>query len=64
MMESRIYPDGPNRKSLKKILNNDRKIVSNIILKSTNKVLSEQYGFDETELEIFQKKVQSEINKM
>lgn len=63
-LKNRMYPVGPNRKDIRNMLNNDRKIVSEIIYQATAKVLEEHYGFDAAKLNDFRVKVQAEINRM
>lgn len=63
-IENRIYPNGPNRKEIKNILNNDRKIVSHIIFSASVKVLQDDFHFDAAKINDFRAKVQSEINRM
>jgi len=67
MMEkpiNRMELSGPNRKTIKKILNNDRKIVAHIFMASAVNVLEKKYGWDESQIKEFHGHLQSEINKL
>lgn len=60
---NRMELAGPNRKTIKKILNNDRKIVAHIFMTSAIKVLESRYGFDEAKIKEFHDHLQQEIKK-
>jgi hypothetical protein len=67
MMEkpiNRMELSGPNRKTIKKILNNDRRIVAQLITASVINVLEKKYGWDESQVKEFHGHLQSEINKL
>ncbi|MFP5116083.1 hypothetical protein ACSU64_27630 [Bacillaceae bacterium C204] len=67
MMEkpiNRMELSGPNRKTIQKILNNDRKIVAQLITASAINVLEKKYGWDESQVKEFHCHLQSEINKL
>jgi hypothetical protein len=66
MMEkpiNRMELSGPSRKTIKKILQNDRKIVGHIFMSSAMNVLEKKYGWDESQLREFHDHMQHEINK-
>lgn len=66
MMEkpiNRMELSGPNRKTIKKILNNDRKIVAHIFTQSAINVLEKKYGWDKNQVREFHDHLQHEINK-
>lgn len=67
MMEkpiNRMELSGPNRKTIKKILNNDRKIVASLFMASAINVLEKKYGWEQSQIKEFQSHLQQEINKL
>ncbi|MFP5109645.1 hypothetical protein ACSU6B_23245 [Neobacillus sp. C211] len=60
---NRMELSGPNRKTIKKILNNDRKIVTQIFMASAINVLEKRYGWDQSKIQEFQQHLQQEINR-
>jgi hypothetical protein len=59
-----MEPKGPNRNFMKKILNNDRKIVGQIFMTASMEVLKKDFGFSPDQIDEFRKNVQAEINRM
>lgn len=62
-MFNRMEPPGPNRKIMKSILENDRKIVAHIVISSAAKVLKDQFGFNDSQIKDFQDSLKEEIKK-
>lgn len=60
---NRMMKDGPNRQTIKKILNDDRKIVAHIFMSSAINVLEKHYGFDESKVREFHDHLQEEIKR-
>lgn len=61
---NRMEPTGPHRAQLKEILNNDRRIVSQIVSKASSEVLIKEFHFTDEQIKHFRKHVQAAINRM
>lgn len=60
---NRLELDGPNRKTIQKILNTDRKIVAHLFVTSAITVLEREFGFDEFKRQEFHDHLIEEIKK-
>lgn len=58
---NRMEPAGPSRKSLREMLNDDRKIVAHIFMTCCISVLEDKYGWSEDEVKEFHEHLQKEI---
>lgn len=58
---NRMEAKGPNRKSLREMLNDDRKIVAHIFMTCCITVLERDYGWTEEEVREFHDYLQAEI---
>lgn len=58
---NRMESNGPNRKSLREMLNDDRKIVAHIFMTCCIEVLEKEYGWTEDQVREFHDHLQKEI---
>ena len=59
--ENRMEMSGPIRKTVKEVLNDDRKIVAHIFMTCCINVLEKDYGWNEEEVKAFHSRLQREI---
>ena len=58
---NRMELPGPARKTIRELLNDDRKIVTHIIMTCCIRVLENDYGWNEEEVKEFHSRLQREI---
>ena len=61
--ENRMEMSGPYRRTLKELLNDDRKIVAHIFMTCCIKVLEKDYGWNEDQVKEFHSRLQREIKE-
>ena len=61
--ENRMEMSGPNRKTLRDLLNDDRKIVAHIFMTCCIRVLEKEYGWNEGQVKEFHSLLQREIRE-
>ena len=62
-VENRMEMAGPNRKTIRQLLNDDRKIVAHIFMTCCIRVLENEYGWNEEEVKEFHSLLQREIKE-
>lgn len=60
---NRMELNGPNRESIRKILNKDRQIVAHIVMTSAMNVLEKKFGWKSEQLQEFNGYLLEEIKK-
>lgn len=61
--ENRMEMSGPTRKTMRELLNDDRKIVAHIFMTCCIRVLENEYGWKENEVKEFHSRLQREIKE-